>query len=145
MAYEKNPIMNQNKGYAGQEKKDLMNDNPIAKDASGGRGGSWMSKHSQSKIGGSPLMAAKPDYIDIDKDGNTSEPMKEAAKGSAAKMNESALYHTSTGHGKHTSPERSHPDGKGGTISSHSHDTQSQQKKDRKLSKKQKSQSLKDK
>jgi len=52
MAYEKNPIMNQNKGYAGQEKKDLMNDNPIAKDASGGRGVSWMSKHSRSKIGG---------------------------------------------------------------------------------------------
>tara|TARA_R110002073_G_scaffold77425_2_gene187560 strand:- start:745 stop:1095 length:351 start_codon:yes stop_codon:yes gene_type:complete len=116
MAYEKNPIMNQNKGYAGQEKKDLMNDNPIAKDASGGRGGSWMSKHSRSKIGGSTLMAAK-----------------------------SALYHTSTGDGKHTSPERSHSDGKGGTYSSHSHDTKSQQKKDRKLSKKQKSQSLKDK
>ena len=56
MAYEENPIMNQNKGYAGQEKKDLMNDNPIAKDASGGRSGSWMSKHSQSKMGGSPLM-----------------------------------------------------------------------------------------
>ena len=52
MAYEKNPIMNQNKGYAGQEVKDLMKDNPIAKDASGGRSGSWMSKHSQSKMGG---------------------------------------------------------------------------------------------
>ena len=86
MAYEKNPIMNQNKGYAGQEVKDLMKDNPIAKDASGGRGGSWMSKHSQSKMGGSPLMAAKPDYIDIDKDGDTSEPMKEAAKGAPTKM-----------------------------------------------------------
>ena len=49
-------LYNLNKGYAPQEKKDLMNDNPIAKDASGGRGGSWMSKHSQSKIGGgSPL------------------------------------------------------------------------------------------
>jgi hypothetical protein len=45
------PAENQNKGYAKQEKKDLLNDNPIAKDASGGR--SWMSKHSQS--GGSPL------------------------------------------------------------------------------------------
>ena len=81
MAYNESPVENQNKGYAGQEKKDLMNDNPIAKDASGGRGGSWMSKHSQSKIGGgSPLMAAKPDYIDIDGDGNKSEPMKDAAK-----------------------------------------------------------------
>ena len=46
------PAKNQNKGYAKQETKDLMNDNPIAKDASGGRGGSWMSKHSQSKMGG---------------------------------------------------------------------------------------------
>ena len=47
------PIHNQNKGYAKQERKDLMNDNPIAKDASGGR--SWMSKHSQSGFGSSPL------------------------------------------------------------------------------------------
>ena len=37
MAYDKNPIMNQNKGYAKQEEKDLMNDDPVAKDASGGR------------------------------------------------------------------------------------------------------------
>ena len=49
---EDSGIYNQNKGYAKQETKDLMNDNPIAKDASGGRGGSWMSKHSQSKMGG---------------------------------------------------------------------------------------------
>ena len=45
-------LPNQNKGYAKQEKKDLLNDNPIAKDASGGR--SWMSKHSQSV--GSPAL-----------------------------------------------------------------------------------------
>jgi len=40
-----------------QEKYDLLHDNPVAKDASGGRGGSWMSKHaSQSRMsGGSPL------------------------------------------------------------------------------------------
>ena len=37
MDYKEGPIMNQNKGYAKQEKKDLMNDNPVAKDASGGR------------------------------------------------------------------------------------------------------------
>lgn len=37
-----------------QEKYDLLHDNPVAKDASGGR--SWMSKHSQqSRLGGSPL------------------------------------------------------------------------------------------
>ena len=82
MPYE-SALPNQNKGYAKQEKKDLMNDMPIDKVASGG---SWMSKHSQSKMGGSPLMAAKPDYIDIDKDGDTSEPMKEAAKGAPTKM-----------------------------------------------------------
>tara|TARA_B110000444_G_C18480588_1_gene428967 strand:+ start:258 stop:635 length:378 start_codon:yes stop_codon:yes gene_type:complete len=52
MAYG-TPVHNQNKGYASQEKKDLMNDNPIAKDASGGR--SWMSQHSKSGFGSSPL------------------------------------------------------------------------------------------
>ena len=52
MAYG-TPMQNQNKGYAAQEKKDLMSDNPIVKDASGGR--SWMSKHSQSGSGSSPL------------------------------------------------------------------------------------------
>ena len=40
-----------------QEKYDLLHDNPVAKDASGGRDGSWMSKHAtQSKLGAaSPL------------------------------------------------------------------------------------------
>lgn len=33
---------------AGQERKNLLKDNPVAKDASGGR--SWMSKHSQSAL-----------------------------------------------------------------------------------------------
>ena len=75
------PLQNQNKGYAAQEKKDLMSDNLIAKDASGGRV-SWMSKH-VTKMGGSPLMAAKPDFLDLDGDKNTSEPMKEAAKGAS--------------------------------------------------------------
>ena len=80
------PMQNQNKGYAAQEKKDLLGDMPIDKVASGG---SWMSKHVTQMGGGSPLMAAKPDYIDIDKDGDTSESMKEAAKGaSPAEMNQ---------------------------------------------------------
>ena len=39
----------------------------------------------KSDAKGSPAKAAKPDYLDLDKDGNTSEPMKEAAKGSPAK------------------------------------------------------------
>jgi len=47
-------LENQNKGYAKQEKKDLLSDNPIAKDASGGR--PMILKHmSGSRIGGSPL------------------------------------------------------------------------------------------
>ena len=88
MAYG-TPMQNQNKGYAAQEKKDLLGDMPIDKRASGG---SWMSKH-VTKVGGSPLMAAKPDFIDIDKDGDTSESMKEAAKGaSPAEMHGSALH-----------------------------------------------------
>ena len=49
------PNKNLNKGYKSEsvktEKSNLMNDNPVVKDASGGR--SWMSKHSQS--GGSPV------------------------------------------------------------------------------------------
>ena len=50
------PATNLNKGYAGQEKKDLLNDNPIARDASGGR--PMILKHmSGSRMGGSPLMA----------------------------------------------------------------------------------------
>ena len=37
-----------------QEKYNLLHDNPVVKDASGGRDVSWMSKHSQSRMG-SPL------------------------------------------------------------------------------------------
>ena len=79
---EESGLYNLNKGYAKQEKQDLLNDNPIAKDASGGRGGSWMSKHSQSKMGGSPLMQknTKPDIIDADGDGDKEELMVDALK-----------------------------------------------------------------
>tara|TARA_R100001460_G_scaffold49341_1_gene87557 strand:+ start:1337 stop:1882 length:546 start_codon:yes stop_codon:yes gene_type:complete len=42
------PMENQNKGYAKQERKDLMQDMPIVKDAMGGR--SWISKHSKSAM-----------------------------------------------------------------------------------------------
>ena len=34
--------------------------------------------------GDSPAKAAKPDFLDVDKDGDKTEPMKEAAKGSPA-------------------------------------------------------------
>ena len=44
MVYGKGPHMESAK----QEKYNLMHDNPVAKDASGGRNASWMSKHSQS-------------------------------------------------------------------------------------------------
>ena len=66
----KGPVAkNLNKGYGTEsvktERSNLMSDNPVAKDASGGRG-SWMSKHSQSKMGGgSPLMQAKK-MIEVD-------------------------------------------------------------------------------
>ncbi len=54
--YDKGALPNLNKGYKSEsvktERANLMNDNPVARDASGGR--SWMSKHSQSKMGGSP-------------------------------------------------------------------------------------------
>ena len=53
MAYEGSPAANLNKGYANQEKSDLMNDNPVARDASGGR--PWISRHFRSSMGGSPL------------------------------------------------------------------------------------------
>ena len=45
-------LYNLNKGYAKQEKQDLLNDNPIAKDASGGR--PMILKH-MSGSKGSPL------------------------------------------------------------------------------------------
>ena len=48
MKYDAAPKMESAK----QEKYNLMHDNPVAKDASGGR--SWMSKHVH-KMGGSPI------------------------------------------------------------------------------------------
>ena len=42
---------------AKQERKNLMKDMPIDKRASGG---SWMSKHSQSRMGGSPMKMKSP-------------------------------------------------------------------------------------
>ena len=59
MAYG-TPVHNQNKGYASQEKKDLLQDNPIAAHA----GGSWMSKHSQSGFGSSPLNQNEETYAE---------------------------------------------------------------------------------
>ena len=80
------PAANLNKGYAGQEKKDLLNDNPIARDASGGR--PMILKHmSGSRMGGSPLMqkGTKPDIIDADGDGDKKELMVDALKQAKSK------------------------------------------------------------
>ena len=56
----KGPVAkNLNKGYGTEsvktERSNLMSDNPVAKDASGGRGSSWMSKHTRKVGGGSPV------------------------------------------------------------------------------------------
>ena len=72
---EGTPMPNLNKGYGHEsvktERHNLMNDNPVAKDASGGRDGSWMSKHSQSRMGGgSPLAQLKGDQVKLDKNKN---------------------------------------------------------------------------
>ena len=69
-----------------QERKNLMDDNPVARTASGNR--PWIAKHYKSgmnygsamKMGHeSPAKAAKPDFLDIDGDGDKKESMKKAA------------------------------------------------------------------
>ena len=77
MPNNETPAYNLNKGYGMEsnstEKKDLMKDNPIARDASGSRsmGSSWMSKHSKSKMGGgSPLKELKGGQVKLDKNKN---------------------------------------------------------------------------
>tara|TARA_R100001086_G_scaffold56896_1_gene25737 strand:+ start:33 stop:611 length:579 start_codon:yes stop_codon:yes gene_type:complete len=111
-AYGKNPVSKMGPYHmesVKQERSNLLHDNPVAKDASGGR--PWIAKHFKSTMGSavkmghespnemghespnemkyggpqmghedSPASAAKPDFPDIDGDGNTSESMKQAAK-----------------------------------------------------------------
>jgi len=67
------PTQNLNKGYKGEsvktETSNLMNDNPIAKDASGGR--PMILKHmSGSRMGGSPLKELKGGQVKLDKNKN---------------------------------------------------------------------------
>tara|TARA_R110000772_G_scaffold49160_1_gene113220 strand:+ start:359 stop:592 length:234 start_codon:yes stop_codon:yes gene_type:complete len=67
-----------------QEESNLLNDNPIAVQA----GGSWISKHMGGGV--SPLQSKgsmayqtdkpRPDYPDIDGDGDKGESMAKAAK-----------------------------------------------------------------
>ena len=71
---------------AKQERKNLIDDNPVARTAAGNR--PWIAKHYKSgmnygsamKMGHeSPAKAAKPDFLDIDGDGDKKESMKKAA------------------------------------------------------------------
>ena len=64
---------------AKQERKNLMKDMPVDRVASGG---SWMSKHSQSRIGGSPMMMKEKGMMMKEK----GMMMKEEMKDSPAKM-----------------------------------------------------------
>ena len=94
MPNNETPAYNLNKGYGSesnsQEKKDLMKDNPIARDASGARGSSWMSKHSKSM--GSPMKMMKDSPMEkelVGKQANLPDALKskiEAAPESPAKM-----------------------------------------------------------
>jgi len=51
-----------------QERHDLLNDNPVDRTASGGRSGSWMSKHTHGSVGSplhkrpDPTKPSKPSY-----------------------------------------------------------------------------------
>ena len=65
---------------------------------------------------GSPAKAAKPDYIDIDGDGDTSESMKEAAKdkkGSPAKKYDRVVFGGNKGDKSKTKPGKKDFEGKG--------------------------------
>ena len=69
-AAEGSPNANLNKGYGyespGQERSNLMNDNANGAYKQMDSGGSFMSKHSQSRIGGgSPLMQKKK-MVEVD-------------------------------------------------------------------------------
>ena len=70
-----------------KQKSNLMNNNPVAKDASALN--NLNKGYGQSK---SMAKMAKPDYIDIDNDGNEEESMKQAA--SSLNMNGSPFHET---------------------------------------------------
>ena len=100
---------------AKQERKDLLRDNPVVRDMDSSR--PWMSKHFQSTMGsamrmdheGSPATAVKPDFPDIDGDGNTSESMKQAAKDKKAGGVEMKMDGMSMKYGD--GPKMNHGDG----------------------------------
>jgi len=94
MAYG-TPMQNQNKGYAAQEKKDLLGDMPIDKRASGG---SWMSKHISSPLGMgkahsmAPKMESPMEKELVGKQNSLPEGLKKAIEASPAEMHGSALH-----------------------------------------------------
>ena len=70
----------------------------------------------KGKAKGSPAKAAKPDYIDIDGDGNKEESMKEAAKdkkGSPAKKYDRVVLGGNKGDKSKTKPGKKDYEGKG--------------------------------
>ena len=70
----------------------------------------------KGKAKGSPAKAAKPDYIDIDGDGDKSESMKDAAKdkkGSPAKKYDRVVFGGNKGDKSKTKPGKKDFEGKG--------------------------------
>jgi len=95
------PLKNQNKGYAAQEKKDLLKDNPVAKVASGG---SWMSKHISSPLamgkahGMAPKMESPMEKELVGGQKNLPEGLKKAIEASPAEMHGSPMHNHNPGH-----------------------------------------------
>lgn len=92
MAYG-TPVQNQNKGYAAQEKKDLLGDMPIDKRASGG---SWMSKHVSSPLAKghsmAPKMESPMEKALVGKQENLPEALKAKIEASPAEMKGSPAH-----------------------------------------------------
>ena len=108
MAYG-TPMHNQNKGYAAQEKKDLLKDNPVAKVASGG---SWLSKHISSPLamgkahGMAPKMESPMEKELVGGQKNLPEGLKKAIEASPAEMHGSPAKHViAHSHGKKSQKE----------------------------------------
>jgi len=86
--YNKSPYHNQNKGYASQERRDLLKDNPVARTAAGDR--PWIAKHYKSGMNyGSPM---KNEHMDSPMKGeHIDSPMKGEHMDSPMKGHHSAM------------------------------------------------------
>lgn len=68
----------------------------------------WGSRAKAAAKSGKPFSeAAKPDFLDLDKDGNKKEPMKSAAKGKKTKTTKEAVHKGTYGSDEHDVPARS--------------------------------------